>query len=108
LSAGKKKKKKEKRQRKEKKDRSTGIVFVTDERPAAEVPSGGAAGVDSTMLRVFCRVTYARFGRQEAEEQSAWGGCFTRFAIWTEPFELVGFDEVSREIERSGAWSRVR
>jgi serine phosphatase RsbU (regulator of sigma subunit)/catechol 2,3-dioxygenase-like lactoylglutathione lyase family enzyme len=82
--------------------RSTGIIFVT-ENVAAKYAEWRARGVRFNYAPRLRRVTYERAAVHTApgeEPAPIWGGVFTRFRdIDGNTFELVGFDEVSREIE---------
>ncbi len=80
----------------------TGIVFVT-ENVAAKYSEWRQRGVRFSYAPRLRRVNYERPSAPSAspEESSAiWGGVFTRFRdLDGNTFELVGFDEVSREVE---------
>jgi serine phosphatase RsbU (regulator of sigma subunit)/catechol 2,3-dioxygenase-like lactoylglutathione lyase family enzyme len=83
----------------------TGIVFVT-ENVAAKYSEWRRRGVRFSYAPRLRRVNYERPSASAAssapvEEASAiWGGVFTRFRdLDGNTFELVGFDEVSREVE---------
>jgi serine phosphatase RsbU (regulator of sigma subunit)/catechol 2,3-dioxygenase-like lactoylglutathione lyase family enzyme len=80
----------------------TGIVFVT-ENVAAKYSEWRQRGVRFSYAPRLRRVNYERPSApsSSSEESSAiWGGVFTRFRdIDGNTFELVGFDEVSREVE---------
>jgi serine phosphatase RsbU (regulator of sigma subunit)/catechol 2,3-dioxygenase-like lactoylglutathione lyase family enzyme len=83
----------------------TGIVFVT-ENVAAKYSEWRRRGVRFSYAPRLRRVNYERPSASAAssapvEEPSAiWGGVFTRFRdLDGNTFELVGFDEVSREVE---------
>jgi len=83
--------------------RPTGIVFVTEDVPVkyAEWRRRGVRFLYSPRLRrvKYERQTLAPRTRLE-EENPAWGGVFTHFKDPDDnSFALVGFDEVSREIE---------
>jgi serine phosphatase RsbU (regulator of sigma subunit)/catechol 2,3-dioxygenase-like lactoylglutathione lyase family enzyme len=88
--------------------RYTGVVFVT-ENVAAKYSEWRKRGVRFHYAPRLRRVRYERQALAERsavpstphEEQSpVWGGVFTRFRdVDGNSFELVGFDEVSREIE---------
>lgn len=83
--------------------RSTGVVFVT-ENVAAKYSEWRKRGVRFHYAPRLRRVSYERHApavRPAGEEQSPiWGGVFTRFKdVDGNTFELVGFDEVSREVE---------
>lgn len=74
--------------------RSTGVVFVT-ENVAAQYGEWRRRGV---RFHYAPRLRNVRFGHQSPEP--VWGGVFTRFSdIDGNSFDLVGFDEVNREIE---------
>ncbi len=80
----------------------TGIVFVT-ENVAAKYSEWRQRGVRFSYAPRLRRVNYERPSAPSPshEEPSAiWGGVFTRFRdLDGNTFELVGFDEVSREVE---------
>ena len=83
--------------------RSTGIVFVTEDVPAkyAEWRRRGVHFQYAPRLR---RVKYHRQpllrNRVPEDEHQTWGGVFTHFKdLDGNSFALVGFDEVTREIE---------
>lgn len=80
--------------------RSTGVVFVT-ENVAAKYSEWLKRGVRFKTAPRLRRVKYERPAAVEHEEQSpVWGGVFARFKdVDGNTFELVGFDEVSRELE---------
>ena len=78
--------------------RPTSIVLVTDNVPAKyrEWRDRGVRFSHAPRLR---RVHYGA-GGEAAGEESAWGGVFTRFRdLDGNTFALVGFDEVTREVE---------
>jgi serine phosphatase RsbU (regulator of sigma subunit) len=73
--------------------RSTGVVFVT-ENVAAQYGEWRRRGVQ---FHYAPRLRNVRFGH---DEPPVWGGVFTRFSdLDGNSFDLVGFDEVNREIE---------
>jgi serine phosphatase RsbU (regulator of sigma subunit) len=77
--------------------RPTSIVLVTDNVPAKyrEWRDRGVRFSHAPRLR---RVHYGSGG--DAGEESVWGGVFTRFRdLDGNTFALVGFDEVTREVE---------
>jgi serine phosphatase RsbU (regulator of sigma subunit)/catechol 2,3-dioxygenase-like lactoylglutathione lyase family enzyme len=83
----------------------TGIVFVT-ENVAAKYSEWRKRGVRFSYAPRLRRVNYERpsasaTSSAPSEEASPiWGGVFTRFRdLDGNTFELVGFDEVSREVE---------
>ncbi len=88
--------------------RSTGIVFVTDNvtEKYVEWQKRGVRFHYAPRLR---RVRYERTAMTEPSkvpskpdeaQASAWGGVFTRFSdVDGNSFELVGIDEVTREVE---------
>jgi len=80
--------------------RSTGIVIVT-ENVIAQYEEWRRRGVQFLATPRLRRFKYERPASTPApEEQSVWGGVFTRFRdVDGNTFELVGFDEVNREIE---------
>jgi serine phosphatase RsbU (regulator of sigma subunit)/catechol 2,3-dioxygenase-like lactoylglutathione lyase family enzyme len=80
--------------------RSTGVVFVT-ENVAAKYSEWLKRGVRFKTAPRLRRVKYERPTSAEVEDQSpVWGGVFARFKdVDGNTFELVGFDEVSRELE---------
>jgi serine phosphatase RsbU (regulator of sigma subunit)/catechol 2,3-dioxygenase-like lactoylglutathione lyase family enzyme len=82
--------------------RSTGVVLVT-ENVAAKYTEWRARGVLFSYAPRLRRVRYEHHlqAPRPGEEQSPiWGGVFTRFRdVDGNSFELVGFDEVSRELE---------
>ncbi|MCU1260429.1 MAG: Serine phosphatase RsbU, regulator of sigma subunit [Bryobacterales bacterium] len=88
--------------------RNTGVVFVS-ENVAAKYSAWRKRGVRFLFAPRLRRVSYEPQARAEhsavpsiprQERSPVWGGVFTRFA---DPdgnsFDLVGFDEVTREIE---------
>ncbi|MGD1097368.1 MAG: SpoIIE family protein phosphatase [Bryobacteraceae bacterium] len=80
--------------------RPTGIIFVT-ENVAAKYGEWRRLGVRFSFSPRLRRVRYIQ-GRSmpDGDESPVWGGVFTRFRdIDGNSFELVGFDEVTREIE---------
>jgi serine phosphatase RsbU (regulator of sigma subunit)/catechol 2,3-dioxygenase-like lactoylglutathione lyase family enzyme len=84
--------------------RPTGVVFATEDVPAkyAEWMKRGVHFHYAPRLRRINYQTPAAAGRMETgEPANAWGGVFTHFR---DPdgnsFALVGFDEVTREIEQ--------
>ena len=88
--------------------RSTGIVIVT-ENVVATYEAWRKRGVRFLKTPRLRRVKYDRLTAPAVEEHAApaaedhatvWGGVFTRFLdLDGNIFELVGFDEVNREIE---------
>ncbi len=87
--------------------RYTGVVFVT-ENVAAKYSEWRKRGVNFSYSPRLRRVTYERQALDEPDVPAApngqrspvWGGVFTRFRdIDGNSFELVGFDEVTREVE---------
>ncbi|MBZ5555354.1 MAG: SpoIIE family protein phosphatase [Acidobacteriia bacterium] len=88
--------------------RPTGVVFVTD-NVAAKYIEWHKRGVRFHFAPRLRRVRYERpataapskMSSTPGEEQPpAWGGVFTRFSdVDGNSFDLVGFDEVSREVE---------
>ncbi len=80
--------------------RSTGVVFVT-ENVAAQYGEWRRRGVRFHYAPRLRRVRYEREATIPEEEQSsAWGGVFTHFRdLDGNSFELVGFDEVTREVD---------
>ena len=82
--------------------RSTGIVFIT-ENVAAKFNEWRQRGVRFNYAPRLRRVRYERPGAPAPEDEGSplWGGVFTRFKdVDGNTFELVSFDEVSREVER--------
>jgi serine phosphatase RsbU (regulator of sigma subunit)/catechol 2,3-dioxygenase-like lactoylglutathione lyase family enzyme len=86
--------------------RSTGVVFVT-ENVVGQYNEWSRRGVRFFYAPRLRRVRYERHAANGAEapqiqdgQVSAWGGVFTRFRdVDGNSFDLVGFDEVSREVE---------
>jgi serine phosphatase RsbU (regulator of sigma subunit) len=80
--------------------RSTGVVFVT-ENVAAQYGEWRKRGVRFHYAPRLRRVRYGHQPPAPGEEQAlVWGGVFTRFRdVDGNCFDLVGFDEVNREIE---------
>jgi serine phosphatase RsbU (regulator of sigma subunit)/predicted enzyme related to lactoylglutathione lyase len=84
--------------------RPTGVVFVTD-NVIAKYGEWSKRGVRFRYTPRLRRVVYGAAGRSEAGAQAtgadhAWGGVFTHFEdIDGNIFALVGFDEVTRQIE---------
>ena len=84
--------------------RSTGVVFVT-ENVASKYGEWRKRGVQFLYSPRLRRVKYepqAPAARAADREESSpvWGGVFTRFRdVDGNSFDLVGFDEVSREVE---------
>jgi serine phosphatase RsbU (regulator of sigma subunit)/catechol 2,3-dioxygenase-like lactoylglutathione lyase family enzyme len=88
--------------------RPTGVVFVT-ENVAAKYGEWRRRGVRFSFAPRLRRVRYERqavavgaaaSSMVEDPQDPIWGGVFTRFSdVDGNSFELVGFDEVSREIE---------
>jgi serine phosphatase RsbU (regulator of sigma subunit)/catechol 2,3-dioxygenase-like lactoylglutathione lyase family enzyme len=89
--------------------RSTGVVFVT-ENVAAQYGEWRKRGVRFQYAPRLRRVTYEREAPPAdaaavvsipgEEQSSAWGGVFTHFRdLDGNSFELVGFDEVTREVD---------
>lgn len=84
--------------------RHTGVVIVT-ENVAAKYSEWGKRGVRFSYAPRLRRVAYERPAPGVASStpkgnKPVWGGVFTRFRdIDGNSFELVGFDEVTREIE---------
>ena len=82
--------------------RATQVVFVT-ENVIAKYDEWRRRGVRFRHTPRLRRVKYERPGTAEseaAEETSVWGGVFTHFKdVDGNSFALVGFDEVSREVE---------
>jgi serine phosphatase RsbU (regulator of sigma subunit) len=75
--------------------RDTGVVLVTED-VAAKYSEWRKRGVRFSYAPRLRRVRY----EQRAQEEPVWGGVFTRFRdVDGNSFELVGFDEVSREVE---------
>ncbi|MBI4907950.1 MAG: SpoIIE family protein phosphatase [Acidobacteria bacterium] len=78
--------------------RSTGVVFVT-ENVTAQYTKWRKRGVRFKYSPRLRRVSYER-PSSGPHGSAAWGGVFTRFHdIDGNTFELVGFDEVTREIQ---------
>ena len=83
--------------------RSTGVVLVT-ENVAAKYSEWRQRGVRFHFAPRLRNVRYERSSAQGPSatglSQPVWGGVFTRFTdVDGNSFDLVGFDEVSREIE---------
>jgi serine phosphatase RsbU (regulator of sigma subunit)/catechol 2,3-dioxygenase-like lactoylglutathione lyase family enzyme len=79
--------------------RYTGVVFVT-ENVAAKYSEWRKRDVRFLFAPRLRRVKYERPAGQKEERLPVWGGVFTRFRdIDGNSFDLVGFDEVSREVE---------
>jgi serine phosphatase RsbU (regulator of sigma subunit)/catechol 2,3-dioxygenase-like lactoylglutathione lyase family enzyme len=85
--------------------RSTGVVIVT-ENVAAKYGEWRKRGVRFSYAPRLRRVRYERQAIlsippiPSEESATAWGGVFTRFRdVDGNSFDLVGFDEVSREVE---------
>jgi serine phosphatase RsbU (regulator of sigma subunit)/catechol 2,3-dioxygenase-like lactoylglutathione lyase family enzyme len=79
--------------------RSTGVVFVT-ENLAAQYSEWRKRGVHFHYAPRLRRVNYAVPSAHREEQSPVWGGVFTRFKdVDGNSFELVGFDQVSREVE---------
>jgi serine phosphatase RsbU (regulator of sigma subunit) len=79
--------------------RSTGVVFVT-ENVAAKYSEWSERGVRFLYAPRLRRVLYTVPSAPREEQSPVWGGVFTRFKdVDGNSFELVGFDEVSREVE---------
>ena len=79
--------------------RSTGVVLVT-ENVAAQYSEWRQRGVHFNYSPRLRRVNYAVPSAHREEQSPVWGGVFTRFKdVDGNSFELVGFDEVSREVE---------
>ena len=79
--------------------RPTDIVFLTEDVGAKfhEWRGQGVRFLNTPRLR---RVQYGRPDLQSEDRQSVWGGVFTRFCdLDGNSFSLVGFDQVSREVE---------
>lgn len=79
--------------------RFTGVVFVT-ENVTAQYTEWRKRGVPFQYAPRLRRVQYDRPSPAHAGVAAPWGGVFTRFRdIDGNSFELVGFDEVTHEIE---------
>jgi len=79
--------------------RSTGVVLVTED-VTAKYTEWRARGVRFHYAPRLRRVSYHQLGSNGQHEPPVWGGVFTRFRdVDGNIFELVGFDEVSREVE---------
>lgn len=83
--------------------RSTGVVFVT-ENVVGQYNEWSRRGVRFYYAPRLRRVRYERQSAvpqiQDTAQVSAWGGVFTRFKdVDGNTFDLVGLDEVSREVE---------
>lgn len=97
--------------------RATGVVFVTD-NVAAKYIEWHKRGVRFHFAPRLRRVRYERPAatappeapsRPGEEQPPAWGGVFTRFSdVDGNSFDLVGFDEVSREVEAQRRASEER
>lgn len=78
--------------------RHTGVVLVT-ENVAAKYAEWRGRGVRFQYAPRLRRVRYERQA-PDGEGSPIWGGVFTRFQdVDGNSFDLVGFDEISREIE---------
>jgi serine phosphatase RsbU (regulator of sigma subunit)/catechol 2,3-dioxygenase-like lactoylglutathione lyase family enzyme len=79
----------------------TGIVFVT-ENVAAKYAEWRSRGVRFNYAPRLRRVSYDQPSTSTEAQPPVWGGVFTRFRdLDGNTFELVGFDEVSRELEEN-------
>ncbi len=79
--------------------RSTGVVMVT-ENVAAQYGEWRQRGVHFNYSPRLRRVAYEVPSATQQDQSPVWGGVFTRFKdLDGNSFELVGFDEVSREVE---------
>jgi len=79
--------------------RPTQVVFLTEDVGATfhAWRSRGVRFLNTPRLR---RVQYGRPEALTPDQKTVWGGVFTRFSdIDGNSFSLVGFDEVSREVE---------
>jgi len=79
--------------------RPTQVVFLTEDVGATfhEWRSRGVRFLNTPRLK---RVQYGRPEPSAGDPQTVWGGVFTRFSdIDGNSFSLVGFDEVSRDVE---------